>query len=548
MSAVTVTLLSSGNKIDMLYQLVSIDVRREANRIPHASLVLLDGDAATGKFDMSDADYFEPGKEIEIKLRYEDKSESDNATLFKGPVIRQGIEASVEGSLLRIEMKDAAVKLTQTRKSVVFTEKTDAELIGKLIRDGGLQAGTIADTKPAHAQMVQYYATDWDFILTRAEANGLWLLVEDGKVSALKLEAKGEPKRTFDFGMDEIYNLEFEADAGSQYPEVKSTGWDIKEKKSTEPAEAAAFALTQGNFDAKALATKLGFAAYSLTHAVPLAPEELKAWADARMARSRMSLIRGRLATRGRSDVKVSDVIKIGRVGKRFSGNTLVTGICHRVDSEGWRTDIQFGLGARRFSQEDEIRDAPAAGLLPGARGLQIGVVDKFAEDPDKQLRVKVIVPAIDAAKGVVWARLASPEAGKDRGWFFRPEVGDEVVVGFFNDDPRQPVVLGALYGAKNTPPEGFATLSEDNLDKGIVSKAGTKIVFKDAKKASLYFETASKNKVLLDDDKELIEISDKHGNKITLDKDGIKLESAKDLKLKASGNVEIEGAKVDVK
>ena len=48
--------------------------------------------------------------------------------------------------------------------------------------------------------------------------------------------------------------------------------------------------------------------------------------------------------------------------------------------------------------------------------------------------------------------------------------------------------------------------------------------------------------------DKELISIADKHGNTITMDKDGIKLDSAKDLKLTASGNVEITGAKIDVK
>ena len=124
---------------------------------------------------------------------------------------------------------------------------------------------------------------------------------------------------------------------------------------------------------------------------------------------SRMSMIRGRLATAGLSGVKLFDVIKIDGIGKRFNGTTLVTGIRHRVDVDGWRTDIQFGLSAREFAREEAIRDVPAAGLLPGISGLHIGIVDAFEADPEKQFRVKVILPGIDEATGSVWS--ASPAA-----------------------------------------------------------------------------------------------------------------------------------------
>ena len=547
MSVVTATILSGGKQIEPGYELISIDVRREVNRIPHASVVLLDGDAAKRRFAISDAQYFEPGKEIEIKLRYE--SETEAATLFKGRVIRHGVEASAQGSLLRVEMKDAAVKLTQTRKSMVFREQSDDAVIRKLIEDAQqLKSGTIDSTQPEHPEIVQYYCSDWDFIVSRAEVHGLLAVADDGEISVRKVELSAGAKHTFDYGVSEIYNFEFELDAGNQYAKVKSSGWDIKEQKPIEPADAKAFALSQGNLDGEKLAQTVGFGTYSLSHPVPVASKELQAWADARMMRSRMSMIRGRLATRGFSDIKLLDVMEIDGVGERFNGKTLVTGICHRVDADGWRTDIQFGLSPRSFCLEEGIRDAPAAGLLPGVGGLQIGVVDKFEADPDKQLRVKVILPGIDAKAGAVWARLAAPDAGNKRGSFFRPEKGDEVVVGFFNEDPRQPVILGALYSSKNAPPEDCSEIKEDNLKKGIVTKAGTKILFTDAKKASLSFETASKNKILLDDDQERIEISDQHGNKITLDKNGITLDTGKDLKLTAKGNVEIKGAKVDVK
>ena len=45
-----------------------------------------------------------------------------------------------------------------------------------------------------------------------------------------------------------------------------------------------------------------------------------------------------------------------------------------------------------------------------------------------------------------------------------------------------------------------------------------------------------------------MIQVTDQHGNSITMDKNGIEIKSEKDVKIDASGNVEIKGQKVDVK
>lgn len=256
MAVVTATLLSEKKIVDA-YQLISIDIRREVNRIPHASLVVLDGDATQGEFAVSDKPYFEPGKEIEIKLRYE--SETPDATVFKGLVVRHGVEANAQGSLLRVELKDAAVKLTQARKSAVFVDQDDAQVIGKLIKDGSLTSGSIAATRPRHRQIVQYHCTDWDFIVSRAEIHGLLAVAEDGKISVPKVQLSGEPRHTFKYGFSEIYDFEFDLDAGSQYPKVQSRGWDVKQRKLTPEIQAKSFALKQGDLDGARLASAVGF-------------------------------------------------------------------------------------------------------------------------------------------------------------------------------------------------------------------------------------------------------------------------------------------------
>ncbi|NUQ74168.1 MAG: type VI secretion system tip protein VgrG [Polyangiaceae bacterium] len=542
MGAVTPTILSEGQPMDPGYEVLSIDIRREVNRIPQAEIRVIDGDAAKRAFTVSDATFFEPGAAIEIKLRYEG---GEDTTVFKGVVVRHGIEASHEGSVLVVGVKDAAVKLTGARRSAVYSKMTDDAIIQKLITDAGLTAGTVEATQPEHAEMVQYNATAWDFIVSRADAQGLLVAVEDGTISLLKMALADSAAHRFEYGISEILNVEIEADAGHQFEGVESVAWSLKEQKLTDAAKAASAPVSPGNLDGEKLGKALGNGTFRLSHPVPVAPEELKAWADARMARSRMALCRGRIGVPGFAGLKLLDGMEIAGIGARFNGATVVTGFRHRVDASGWRTDVQFGLPPEGFSRSDHIADAPAAGLLPAVSGLQMGVVADFASDDEEELRVKVRLPGIDEdKKGIVWARLASPEAGKGRGSFFRPEPGDEVVVGFLNDDPRHPVILGSLFGSKNAPPEAMGTPSDKNEQKGIVTKKGTTIGFVDADKASVFIETASKNKLLLDDDAESISLTDQHGSSITLSKDGIVLKSAKDLVIDAGGDVEIKAGK----
>lgn len=544
MSTVTATISSAHQVMPATYELLSIDVVNEVNRIPYAQITILDGDAAKQKFAISDTAFFEPGKEIEIKLRYEGGAD---VSVFKGLVVRHAVEAGEQGLILTVEMKDSAIKLTRARRSEIYREKTDSEVIGTLITNSGLTKGKMATTQPAHPELVQYYCTDWDFILSRADAYGMVVVVEQGKISLAEIKLSGSPAHTYEFGISEIYNFEIEVDANHQYAEVESIAWDLKNQTLTQATKAKDFSLTQGNLKPATVAKAVGGALQTLSDAVPLDPKTLQAWANAAMIKSRMSMIRGRISAPGFGDIHCLELMEVAGVGKRFNGKTLITGVRHRVDVNGWQTDVQFGLSADAFASKADVMDRPAAGQLPGVNGLQIGLVTDYA-DPDKQSRVKVMLPGIDAQKGEVWARLSSPDAGKGRGYFFRPEPGDEVIVGFFNDDPRQAVILGAMFNAKNTPPDDMEKNSDKNLAKGIVSRSGLTLGFLDDDKPAVFIKTPGLNTIIFDDSDEMIQIKDQHGNTITMNKDGVVIKSVKDFKIDASGNVEIKGVKVDVK
>ena len=545
MSVVTPTIVAGGKTIDLQYELLAVDVHTELNRIPTAQLTFRDGDSATGEFPISDSPDFEPGSKVEIKLRYEGASD---ATVFEGVVVRQGLQVRPGGSRIVVDLKDEVIKLASPRRSRVFRDMTDDKAFGEILRAA---KGRIAKTQPKHAELVQYYATDWDFIVSRAEALGVLVHVEAGKVSVSETTEKGTGSHELQYGIDNIFDIEVEADATHQRKAFESIGWDLGAQKLTKPAKGRDRKSNQGNLKSVTVAENVGFTdPWTLAHTVPLTPADLQAWSSARAARSQMALLRGRISIAGDGTVKPMDELTLNGIGQRFNGKTIVTGVRHRVSGQGWRTDVQFGLSPALFARRSELAEAPAGGLLPAVSGLQIGVVDKFEEDPEKEFRVRVLLPSLysDSENGLVWARLSALDAGKARGFFFRPEPGDEVVVGFFDNDPRHAVILGGLYGSKNTPPESVGDVVEENESKAIVTRAGTTIGFLDADKPSVFIETPSGHKLLLDDDAKKIELVDADGNTITMDADGIVLKSSKDIVIDASGNVEIKGSAVNMK
>ena len=79
--------------------------------------------------------------------------------------------------------------------------------------------------------------------------------------------------------------------------------------------------------------------------------------------------------------------------------------------------------------------------LRPANQSVLAEVTD--VNDPDGLNRVQVKLlnyDDFDNQNGTLWARVATPFAGSNRGAFMLPDVGDEVIVTFVNGDSRYPV------------------------------------------------------------------------------------------------------------
>jgi Rhs element Vgr protein len=536
---ISFTVMANGTEVPATTQIMSVLTNKEINRIPMARLVIKDGNAATEDFAISNLDTFIPGSELEIKAGYDQQYE----TIFKGIVIRHGIKVMQDGSaVLQVECRDKAVKMTMGRHNKYFTEVQDSDVMEELISAYGLTA-TVESTQLKHKELVQYYSTDWDFLLSRAEMNGKLVLVSDGAIEIKAPVMSGNAPLSLTFG-DTLYEFEAEMDARHQYKSVKCKAWDHAAQAVTEEEGSAPAANGMGDVSESDLADTIGLSSLDYVHGGQLVNQELKAWADGQLVKSHLAKVVGRAKLRGFPTLKLGALVSFAGVGNRFIGKGYITAIRQDWANGEWYTHIQFGRSPEWFYREYDLVEKPASGLVPGVNGLQIGIVTKLEGDPNGEFRIKVRLPLVDAAHEGIWARQASLDAGNNRGFVFRPEIDDEVIVGFLNDDPRDPVVLGMLHSsAKPAPIEP----KDDNHEKGLLTRGKLKLHFDDDKKI-LTLATPAGKTMVFDEDAGEVRIEDENGNKIVMDSSGILIESAKDIILKATGDIKAEGVNIQQK
>lgn len=540
---VTYTLKVNGEAVSTQYQVASIIISKEVNRIPFAKLIIYDGNAASQDFPVSNEETFVPGTEIEIMAGYHSKESS----LFTGIILKNSIKIKKDHSPeLILDCRDKAIQMTVARKSKYFYDSKDSEAAKEIVDSYQLDSD-FEDTDVKIQAIVQYNCTDWDFIMSRMEANGKLCFVESGKIIAKKPDFSAKTVLDTMFGSS-LLEMDVDLDALNQYQSIRANTWDYSNQNiTTVNAEEPGFE-ENGNISSSDLGNVLSIADYDIFSGETVTESELQNLANGRLLKARLSRIRGRVRFRGLAQLnesgeqlKPGNLINLGGVGDRFNGKVFVSGVRHEISNGVWTTDVQFGLTNEPFTKQPDVNASPAANMIPAIQGLQIGVVTDLENDPDSQDRIRVRLPIIDANEDGVWSRIACMDAGNKRGTFFRPEVGDEVLVGFLNNDPRNPVVLGMLNSSSKPAP---LQASNQNDEKGYVSRSGMKMIFNDDEK-SVKIETPAGKKVTISESDKVMTLEDENGNKISMDSSSVSITSGAKMSLKAAGDLTIEAVNI---
>lgn len=518
--------------------LISLTVRKAINRIGKATLVLDAGEKPDGSFPDSDTSPFKPGKKIKLTAGYETiKGEKDASALdvlFEGNIISHRLSINNrQRARVIIECRDFAYPATLGRKNKIFEEAKDGDTIAKVLKGHGLSVS--ADpTSVEYPQLIQYYSTDWDFALSRADANGLVIITEGSQTTVKKPKVSQGAALTVEYGKD-LIEFDGSLSTSDQYAATQSIAWEISTQALVKAIAEEPSLNNQGDISATTLA-EAGGDTFLYQTSASIGQDALQAWADAQALKNGLSRFQGSLLFDGNAQAKPGCIIELKGMGAHFNGNAYISAVEHTLKQGEWLTKAEMGLSPENSIDPSDVTAPPASGLLPAIEGIQVGKVKDISDEKDSEHFIQVELPLFDDSKKTVWARPATYYASNGVGNFFLPEKNDEVVLGFINNDPCFPVILGSLYSRTLKPP---LTVDKENKQKTLVTKGKNKIVFDDDK-LSIMIQTPGENQVLLDDDGKKIVFKDQNNNTITMEKSGITIESAKDLILKAKGNVKI--------
>ena len=175
------------------------------------------------------------------------------------------------------------------------------------------------------------------------------------------------------------------------------------------------------------------------------------------------------------------------------------------------------------------------------APGVVTNNLDALAEG-----RVQVQIPSLPAYEP--WARLSAVGGGSGRGFLWVPQIDDEVLVAFSQNDERDAYVLGGLWNTRDRPPVTIPTdfLIKRVIKTGMTSGVGHEIEFDDALQ-SIKITTSTQQKITIDPFK--IEMTNMAGTvKITLDntQQSVAIEAVASIELKAA-QIKLSGANIDI-
>ena len=456
-------------------------------------------------------------------------------SLFTGHITRQVCELPPGSFSIFLEAHHDLQKLKVNYRSELYANQTDAQILKKIMGNHNIKLNNLNGMQLRHEQMVQVNCSDWRFVRTRLNACGVLLVSTPGGVNVLA------PKLpTADITLAPpmlLLNASVERHNSQLAAGVEISSWDIDQQKMRTPAKAVNVNIGTESYNASLLKA-LTPASWQQGYSRALQDEELRMVANGRQLMNRLAALHALLKIEGSTAPEPGKGLKIKGFGA-LDGTAFITGVQHDFDisdtrNKRWTTSVEVGSNLSTGMESE---------LVPASPGLHIGVVDDNPQGPDNYHALKIRLPAFQLGNATLKARLGVPFASSESGFNFYPRKGDEVVIAFVEDDPRFPVILGAVHNPLNKAPKSA-------LDKGIgmVLKTDTltqRLMLHPTEGLLLEEEKgAAKSRLTLKEGAATLVVSDG----VTIDAKNLDLQASQKSTLVGNGGVEISGNTVQLK
>jgi phage protein D/phage baseplate assembly protein gpV len=433
-----------------------------------------------------------------------------------------------DSAFLEVRGYDLLHRLRFGTRDRCFEKRKDSQIFKILAEEAGLgfQGDDSATIRPYIAQTNQ---SNYQFLQGLAQRIGFEVGVREEKLFFRKRTNQSGADCRLTYGVDLLgFTLRIHTPTAGSRVEVH--GFDPKAKKEIAVIAKDNELPGQGNREKKGAAlVEAAFGSSTLTiyDENPVDRAEAERIAQAKHDAIFDQMVAGEGHCQGNPQLRAGKKVEIKGIGKQFEGDYRLISTAYTWDKQGYLTFFKVQKGKAAVYNETEQRQQESQSRI---YGVMTGIVTSN-RDPEKQGRIRVDIPRLGGKFSANWARPAVFMAGIDRGAFFLPEVGDEVLVAFEYGDAALPYIIGSLWNGKDLPPENNSDGKNDQ--RVLKSRSGHVIRFVDSP------------------GEERLEIADKSGkNRIEFDvkQNKLTIQSDRDLELSARGKLSINARKLELK
>jgi uncharacterized protein involved in type VI secretion and phage assembly len=443
---------------------------------------------------------------------------------FTGFVLESQLDYEVYGSYtIHLVGVTKSYKLDLTPRQGLYYEMSMADVTQKLVSDAGLSVDGALDSKPVPFNYVQHGETDFDFIKRMVDDAESWMRPTE---NGIEVENEFQPGAELQWRGEDDGLVSFRARGRLSQPSMNGAHYDSNAMESRVYSEVKDDAPFYGSIGKLTEAVKSESADLPPGYIIQRSRKgTLDQYEDLLKKESRRSIgsavtcsgVSRNLELLPGNEVEIQGVLDA-------NGTYGVIKVIHTWNPDGYSNKF-WCTPWKKYTNPKAPQVKPWFNVVPA----------RVVDSKDEFGQAAVVIQFFwQENNHTAHVRMMTPHAGADRGFYFVPEIGDEVWVTFEDGDPERPRILGCAWnGHDKAPTEDFwgGDVSPNDV-KRIVSKSGHRIAIVDKDgKETISLATPKHVKVMLTESS-----NETGGPTLSLHSDG-------DIVITAGGRIHLQSA-----
>ena len=432
------------------------------------------------------------------------ESLSDRVLFFAGKITEQKYKIfSPQEARLKIYAFDALEEMKESQSVRSHVQVTVRDIAQNIASEHGLTLN-MQESGPMRQRVIQYQQSDFDFLLEHTSYAGLYFQVDGTELQLFSLNGH---EATLEYVLGEnLHEADFKLNRSVFRKGVKTVARNAlnQEKQNTDAG--------MERIGRKVFTSAVDNSELILANQIVENESEAEARTQAvyDYAKSEEIVFEG--IVEGNASLKPGMPICLKKVAKSFEGTYILAKVRHSIN-------LREGFVSKVSTELKKPRQPSRSASITIANVINL-------DDPDGLGRIQVSLPAFGDSE-TSWMGVVVPGAGKNKGLIALPDIGDQVLVVFPEEDPAQGIILGGLFGTKGMP--------------------GTGIEVNNVKRYT--FITPGGQKIQLDDVKEQVRIENNNGSYYEMTPGKATIHAETELMIEAPGRgITIKGSSIDFK